>query len=250
MTRYLNVNCDFSTGYLVCDIPRDTIQVKIKIKTRWGKNTLTDDKERRMEKFRPWGKCIPKVKILTTRKEVSKNPKKTYDSGSSSDSEMWIQVGESFGYVPKYFPDPAPTTSDKETEPPNDTQTVMTINNLNLLDKVRNQEDVALQNVPYSPTCVLKWHRRLCIKESDWDEMAENFPPKQGHLLQNKTLIESDWDEDLESVDYRARKSNDKRKPKTLMRKKLNIRGTPSCWPRNLTEEKCPTPSIVQNIYP
>ena len=34
------------------------------------------------------------------------------------------------------------------------------------------------------------------------------------------------------------------------MRKYLNIRETPSCWYRNLTEEKCPTPSIVQNIYP
>ena len=131
-----------------------------------------------MEKFRPWEKCIPKMKISITRKVVSQMPMKTHDSGSSSDSETWIQVKKGFGPAPKYFTDPTPTTSDKENEPPNDTQTVMTIHNLNLLDKVRNQEDVALpeqpQNFvgPYCPTCVLKWHRCLCIEESDWDDMV------------------------------------------------------------------------------
>ena len=182
---------------------------------------LTDDKDRRREKFRPWGKCIPKMKISTARKVVSQNPKKTHNSGSSSDSEMWFQVGESFGYVPKHFPDSAPTISDKEYKPPNDTQAVMAINNLNLLDKVRNQEDVALpehpQNFvgPYCQTCALKWHRCLCIEKSDWDEMVENLPmpqkssPKLGHPLENIKLIASDWDEDLESVDYRARPPND-----------------------------------------
>ena len=78
---------------------------------------------------------------------------------------MWIQVGESFGYIPKYFLDAASTTSDKENELPNDTQIVMAINNLNLSDKVRNQEDMALPEIPqnfvgpYCQTCVLKWHR-------------------------------------------------------------------------------------------
>ena len=89
------------------------------------------------------GKCIPKMKISTVRKVVSKNPKKAHYSRSSLDSEMWIQVAESFGYVPKYFPDPTPTTSDKENELPNNTQTVMTLNILNLSGKARNQEGVA-----------------------------------------------------------------------------------------------------------
>ena len=153
---------------------------------------LTDDKERRMEKFRPWWKHIPKMKISTVRKVLSQNPKKTHDSGSSLHSEMWIQVGESVGYVPKYFPDPAPTTLDKENETPNGTETEMTINNLNLLDRVRNQEDVALpecpQNFvgPYCQTCVLKWHRCLCIEESDWDEMVEiHQHPRQVHPNQD-----------------------------------------------------------------
>ena len=90
------------------------------------------------------GKHVLKMKISTTRKVVSPTPKKTYGSGSSFDSEMWIQEEVSFGYVPRNFTDLAPTMSDKENELPTDIQTVMTINNLNLLDKVRNQEDVAL----------------------------------------------------------------------------------------------------------
>ena len=88
MARHINVNCDFSTGYLVYDIPRDTIKMKIKIKSRWGKPTLTDDKERRMKKFHPWRKCAHKIKISTARKVVTPPPKKTHDSGSSLDSEM------------------------------------------------------------------------------------------------------------------------------------------------------------------
>ena len=72
--------------------------------------------------------------------------------------------------------------------------------------------------------------------------------PKPDNPLENMNQVESDWDEDLESVDYRARTPNDKRKPKTLMRKNLNIRGMPSCWPRNM-REKYLTPCTVQNTY-
>ena len=91
---------------------------------------------------------------------------------------------------------------------------VMTINNLNVSDKVKNQVDVALpdqpQNFvgPYCQTCVLKWHRYLCIKESDWDDMVEvNSPspqtssPKLDNHIENMKQIESDWDKDLDKVD-------------------------------------------------
>ena len=57
----------------------------------------------------------------------------------------------------------------------------MTINNVNLLDKAKHQEDMFLpewpQNFvdPYCQTCVLKRHRCLCIEESHWDEMVEVY---------------------------------------------------------------------------
>ena len=52
MARHLNTNCDFNAGFLMSDIPRDTIQVVLKIRTKWGKHTLTEDCEKRTEKYR------------------------------------------------------------------------------------------------------------------------------------------------------------------------------------------------------
>ena len=74
--------------------------------------------------------------------------------------------------------------------------------------------------------------------------------PKPDNPLENMKQVESDWDEDLESVDYRARPTNDMRKPKTLMRKNLNNRGMPSCWPRNMREENCPSPQQSPEYIP
>ena len=59
MARCLNTNCDFDSGFFMSDIPRDAIQVILKIKTKWGKHTLTEDQERRTEKYRPWGEAYP-----------------------------------------------------------------------------------------------------------------------------------------------------------------------------------------------
>ena len=37
MARQLNANCNFKTGYLICDIPDNTMEVVVKIKTMFGK---------------------------------------------------------------------------------------------------------------------------------------------------------------------------------------------------------------------
>ena len=61
--------------------------------------------------------------------------------------------------------------------------------------------------------------------------------------------MESDWDEDLDKVDYRAKSANERRKPRPLVRNRLTLRGPPPGWPRNTKEEdKCPTPNTVLNI--
>ena len=57
-------------------------------------------------------------------------------------------MGEGFGCTPKFFADPAPNSSDKENDPPNDTQMVMTFKNLNLSDNDRLQEEVSLPECP------------------------------------------------------------------------------------------------------
>ena len=52
----LNASCNFNTGYLICDIPDNTVQIVVKIKTTFGKHMLVEDRDRRMVKYRPWGR--------------------------------------------------------------------------------------------------------------------------------------------------------------------------------------------------
>ena len=76
---------------------------------------------------------------------------KTYGSGSSSGSGTWTHVGEGLGCPNKAFTDPRATNSeqeDKENVPPNDVQTTVTLNNLNITDDTEPQEDQYLPEHP------------------------------------------------------------------------------------------------------
>ena len=57
MARQLKATCNVSSGYLICNIPNNTMEVVVKVKTTYGKHTLVENRERRMVKYRPWGKC-------------------------------------------------------------------------------------------------------------------------------------------------------------------------------------------------
>ena len=71
MARCLNTNCDFDAGFLISDIPRDTIQVVLKIRTKWGKHTLTEDHKKWTEKYRLWEKH---AKCITLIQQKGLNP--------------------------------------------------------------------------------------------------------------------------------------------------------------------------------
>ena len=105
MARQLNATCNFNMGYLICDIPDNTIEVVVKIKTMFGKHTLVKDRERRMVKYRLWQKCNqPHIRMEMAKRvaplRFRKVRKEGTDSGSSSDSGTWINMGEGFGYPP------------------------------------------------------------------------------------------------------------------------------------------------------
>ena len=67
MPQQLNVSCDFN-GFLVCQIPKDVIEVELKIYTKWGKYTLLKDFYTRMEKYRPWDRASHWVRIHYRRR--------------------------------------------------------------------------------------------------------------------------------------------------------------------------------------
>ena len=65
MTRQLKVSCNFQDGLLVCELPKDTVEIVLKVKTRWGKHTLIEDQHSRTEKL---DRADRQVKIHTRRK--------------------------------------------------------------------------------------------------------------------------------------------------------------------------------------
>ena len=90
----LCISLDFQ-GYLVCQIPKDALEVELKIKTKWGKFTLHTDQFTRTEKYRVWRKAN-RCKIHSRRR------KHLSDSHLhvSSDSSTFINHGQGLVYPP------------------------------------------------------------------------------------------------------------------------------------------------------
>ena len=115
MARTFNSKYDFDEGFFTCDIPKDAIQLVLKIKTKLGQHTLTEDCERWTEKYRPWEKH---TKGSPRKRLESLSPKKIIDTSMTSHSGPWLPTPE-FEYRPKIFDDPRNTSSDKENAPTN-----------------------------------------------------------------------------------------------------------------------------------
>ena len=172
--------------------------------------------------------------------------KKVHNSGSSSDSGAWVQVSGDLEFTPKFFNDPKNTSSDKENNPINDSQTMLMLNDLNITDGTdpgglpeRPPNFVG----PYYPECMLKWPRCLCMSESDWEDTATQQIPRTSSPYpddsdKNLEKLETEVDEDLDEIDYRARPANDRRKPKSILRCRPTLRRSPPNWLKN----DCPTP--------
>ena len=94
----LCISLDFQ-GYLVCQIPKDALEVELKIKTKWGNFTLHTDQFTRIEKYRAWRKANC-CNIHSRRRQHH-----TGDShlNVSSDSGTLINSGQGLGFPPKVF---------------------------------------------------------------------------------------------------------------------------------------------------
>ena len=85
----------------------------------WGKHTLTEDHERRTEKYRPWEKCTQYIMIDPMKRVEPISLQKVHDSWSSSDSGAWVQAAGDLEFTCKIFNDHKNTSSDKENTPNN-----------------------------------------------------------------------------------------------------------------------------------
>ena len=237
MERCLNTNCNFDAGFLTSDIPRDTIQVVLKIRTKWGKHTLTEDCEKRTEKYRPWEKHAQCITYDPTKRVEPLSLHKVHDSGSSSDSWAWIQASGDLEFTCKIFKDPS---SDKENTPVTNIQTTLILNDLNITEDELPERPTNFVG-PYCPKCVLKWPRCICLDESDWEDNAtqqQQMPlprtssPYPDYSDNGLERLEPKTDEELDQVYYRARPANDRRLHKPTRR-----------WgPTLMIPNNCPTP--------
>ena len=110
----LNVACDFD-GYLVCQMPADTVEVELKIKMTRGKYTLHKDTCKRTERYRPWDRVDKRSKIYTRRRTT----RREVDSEIiTSNSETDVQTGKGFAYPPQIYtnPDFAKTITRTDTD--------------------------------------------------------------------------------------------------------------------------------------
>ena len=195
MARSLNSHCDFKEGFFTCNLPIDTVELVLKVKTIKGKHTLKEDRERRTEKDRPWDRWTDDDDASQNRKLDSVLPSMTSDSGP------WLLTLPEFQYKPKLFDDPRNVHSDKENMPPLEPipMPVLNIAESNILDRTE----------------------KLLEKDMNWEaHIAQQVPlprssspypdDKSGSLEQ----WEPETDDDMDVRDFSERPANDKRPPK------------------------------------
>ena len=117
----------------------------------WG-NTLKEDKEKKMEKYRPWSKC--------TDIDDSRWVLGSLMPSLSSDSRAWTP-SQGFDYKPKLFNNPRNSQSSKENIPPLEPVPIPLLNIeeanfLNRTDKLLGRdhkwETLVVQQVPLPRT--------------------------------------------------------------------------------------------------
>ena len=104
--KALDVSCNFN-GYLVCQIPANTVEVELKIKTTRGKYTLIKDAHTRMERYHPWDTANRRAKVYSIKRRSPRREicSKNTMVDNSTCSEMDIPNGEGFVYAPKIYTD-------------------------------------------------------------------------------------------------------------------------------------------------
>ena len=152
MGMQLNASCD-PQGYLVCQMPKDMVEVELKVKTKCGKFTLTKDFHSRTEKCCPWNMAACRARIHTYKHRTPHQiVAKTYESNmpnsTDSDSSTQIITGEGIGYPPKVYTDP------RAHQPPTDSDI----------------EEQQILFKDYCRTCISQRPRCVCQPTSDRDE--------------------------------------------------------------------------------
>ena len=96
-TLYVTCNLD---GYLFCRLPEDTLEVEVKVKTKWGKYTMFQDTYIHTEKYCSWNREDRRGTMCTRRRRTPR--KEVHSSHDNTTLETDVPVGEGFGYPSRY----------------------------------------------------------------------------------------------------------------------------------------------------
>ena len=211
MARSLNSRCHFKQGFFTCNLAVDTVQLVVHVETKHGKHTLKEEKEKRMEKYRPWAKW--------TDKDGSRHTLDSLTPSVSSDSGAWLPTLE-FDYKPKLFDNPRNNNSSKENMSP--------------------LESAPMPMLNIEEADFLDWTEKLLGKDNRWEaHVAQQVPlprtsspcpsnSQTGSLEQLEAVAEYDMD----VRDFSERPTNDLRPPKPPRKTKIilqNLIPPPGC---------------------
>ena len=65
--RKIRTVCSCVLRYIRCELPEDTIDVIVKVRTMWGTHILKEDRDNCTLRFRPWSMRMKPFKVLGTR---------------------------------------------------------------------------------------------------------------------------------------------------------------------------------------
>ena len=67
MERQINTLCNFTLGFVTCQLPEDMVDVQVQIRPHRGTHTIKEDKEYHFLKFKPWENTPKPFKALQER---------------------------------------------------------------------------------------------------------------------------------------------------------------------------------------
>ena len=213
MARKFNSKYDFDDSFFAYNIPKDAMQLVLRIKTKLGQHTLTEDHERQTEKYRPRDKH-PRG---NPRKRLDSITKRTIDTSVTSDSVPWLPT-PNFQYRPTLFDDPRNVSSDKRNAPP-------PLEPMNISMLVISQED----SMDRTDKVLGKDAKREAhvAQQIPLPRSSSPYPDNRPGIHEQ---LEPETEDEIDINDYSERPANNKRPPKSKRVPNLTI------------QNFCPTP--------
>ena len=94
LDKTLNATCNLD-GYLFCRMPGDTLEIEVKIKTKWGKYTMFQDNYTWTEKYCSWNRADRRSSVWTRRRRTPQR-ETIVSNQDNTNSETNVPVGQGF----------------------------------------------------------------------------------------------------------------------------------------------------------